>query len=107
MPSAYVEVPVREVCRRLLEGLPIILKYIARAAAPETPPLYGKTALESCTIDQWMEFCSREFVSGPGLQAAVASAGEPPLPNSCCVHQCSTSLRDFSIWNPENSPNKY
>lgn len=53
----------------------MILKYIARAAAPDTPPLYGNTALESCTIDQWMDYCNGQFVSGPGLQAAVASAG--------------------------------
>lgn len=56
----------------------MILKYIARAAAPDTPPLYGKKALESCTIDQWMDYCNTQFMSGPGLQAAVASAGKSP-----------------------------
>jgi hypothetical protein len=53
----------------------MILKYIARAAAPGTPSLYGNSALESCMIDEWMDFCNSHFVSGPGLQAAVASAG--------------------------------
>ena len=87
----------------MLEGLPMILKYIARAAAPGTPPLYGKTALESCTIDQWMDYCNSQFVSGPGLQAAVASAGEPlyiqcPVCCRCCacVH-CATSYMHSTL----------
>jgi hypothetical protein len=67
--------PTMAMCRRVLEGLPMILKYIARAAAPGTLSLYGNSALDSCMIDEWMDFCNSHFVSGPGLQAAVASAG--------------------------------
>lgn len=54
----------------------MILKYVARAAAPETPALYGSSALDACTIDQWLDFCDKQFVSGPGLEAAVGAAGE-------------------------------
>ena len=54
----------------------MILKYIARAAAPGTPALYGGSALDACTIDQWLEFCDMHFVSGPGLEAAVQVTGE-------------------------------
>lgn len=75
----------------------MILKYIARAAAPDTPALYGATALDACTIDQWLEFGDKQFVSGPGLEAAVGAAGEALALRTFMVGH-SLSIADLCGW---------
>lgn len=75
----------------------MILKYIARAASKGTPALYGSTALEACTIDQWLEFCDKQFVSGPSLEAVVTAAGESLALRTFMVGH-SLSIADLCGW---------
>jgi hypothetical protein len=67
MPGLYSSSAYRAVLR----GKALILKYVARAAAKGTPPLYGTNPFEACAVDQWIDFTSSNFVSGPALAAAA------------------------------------
>jgi hypothetical protein len=81
----------------VLESVPLILKFIARSAAPGTPSLYGATALQSCQIDQWLDFSCRELVSGAGLEAAVAAASDAvALHTVLCGY--TLSIADLAAW---------
>lgn len=88
---------VGQLCREVLESVPLILKFIARSAVPGKPSLYGATALQSCQIDQWLEFACHEFVSGPSLAGAVAAASNAlSLRTFTCGY--TLSIADLAAW---------
>jgi glutathione S-transferase len=81
----------------VLEGLDVILKYIARCAGPGKVTLYGSSPLEACQIDQWIHYAATSFVSGPGLEAAVASASTALALRTFAVGH-SLSIADLAAW---------
>jgi hypothetical protein len=86
-----------EMCRDVLKGVPLILKYVARAAAHATAPLYGCTPLQATQIDQWLDFADRTFVSGPALEASVTAASDAlALRTFMAGH--SLSIADICAW---------
>lgn len=85
-------------CSELITGVPAILRFIARSAAPGTPPLYGTTPLQAGLIDQWLDYTAATFVSGPGLAAAVAAASHAIALHTHVAGGAQLSIADLHAW---------
>mmetsp|Transcript_4615 Transcript_4615/g.13253 ORF Transcript_4615/g.13253 Transcript_4615/m.13253 type:complete len:1008 (+) Transcript_4615:196-3219(+) len=78
-----------------LAGTDLVLRYLARLKQDDLF-LYGKDALSSCQVDQWLAFAPA-LGAGPGLVAAAAQANEYLAARTFLVGHRLT-LADIAVW---------
>ncbi|WCJ26817.1 Glutamate--tRNA ligase cytoplasmic [Euphorbia peplus] len=78
-----------------LQGLLVILRYIARVAS-KVPNLYGKDAFDSSQIDEWLEY-SHILSAGSKFESACSYVNSY-LEKSTFLVGYSLSIADLAIW---------
>uniref|UniRef100_A0A7S0WYI8 glutamate--tRNA ligase n=1 Tax=Chlamydomonas leiostraca TaxID=1034604 RepID=A0A7S0WYI8_9CHLO len=80
-----------------LTGVPLILRFVARAGKQPASTLYTADALSATQVDQWLDYVHASVVTGSGLDSVLAALNDYLGPRSYMVGH-SVTLADLALW---------
>lgn len=82
-------------CGDQLEGIAAVMRYVARSATGHA--LYGRSPLEACQIDSFLDFAEKEVVPGVAFESVCASLD---IYLSCRTYFVGQELTiaDIALW---------